>query len=103
MIQFKNPFRGVKVEYARSSPVTKIVVIAVILVCMAALIVLRLTGYSLKNEIADLRNEAIQLEAENEKLEDLVEDPDSIEGVEIVAEDELGLVDPDTIVIDPNP
>ena len=103
MAEFKNPFRGVKVEYTSSHPLTKVVVIVLILVCMAALITLRWSGNQLKNEIADLRGEAAQLESDNEKLGELVDDPDSVEGLEQVAEESLGYVDPDTIVIDPNP
>lgn len=103
MAAIKNPFRGVKVEYTSSHPLTKVVVIALILVCMAALITLRWSGNQLKDEIGDLRGEAAQLEADNEKLGELVNDPDSVEGLEQVAEESLGYVDPDTIVIDPNP
>ena len=103
MAAIKNPFRGVKVEYTSSHPLTKVVVIALILVCMAALITLRWSGNQLKDEIGDLRGEAAQLEADNEKLGELVDDPDSVEGLEQVAEESLGYVDPDTIVIDPNP
>lgn len=103
MAAIKNPFRGVKVEYTSSHPLTKVVVIALILVCMAALITLRWSGNQLKDEIGDLRGEAAQLESDNEKLGELVNDPDSVEGLEQVAEESLGYVDPDTIVIDPNP
>lgn len=103
MAAIKNPFRGVKVEYTSSHPLTKVVVIALILVCMAALITLRWSGNQLKDEIGDLRGEAAQLESDNEKLGELVDDPDSVEGLEQVAEESLGYVDPDTIVIDPNP
>ena len=102
MAAIKNPFRGVKVEYTSSHPLTKVVVIVLILVCMAALITLRWSGNQLKGEIADLRDEAAQLESDNEKLGDLVENPDSVEGLEQVAEEELEYVDPDTVVIDPN-
>ena len=103
MAQFKIPFRDIKVEYTRSHPLTKVVVIALILVCTAALITLMWSGSQLREEIADMRNEAAQLEAENAELEDKIEDLDSVKGVENIAEDELELVDPDTIVIDPNP
>lgn len=103
MVQFKNPFQGVKVEYTRSHPATKIVVIVLILVCMAALITLRLTTNQLKREIADLRSEAAQLEADIADLNEKLEQKDSVAGVENIAQDELGMVDPDTIVIDPNP
>ena len=103
MVQFKNPFRGIKVEYTRSHPATKLVLIALILVCMAALITLRLTSVQLKREIAELRTEAAELEAQITDLNEKLEQMDSVEGVENIAEDELGLVNPDTIVMDPNP
>ncbi len=103
MAKFQNPFRGVKVEYTRSHPLTKVVVIALIVLCMAALITLRLSSIRLNRETADLRDEAAQLEAENAALEEKIDDLDSVEGVENIAEEELDLVDPDTIVIDPNP
>ena len=103
MKEHKNPFRGIKVEYSRSHPMTKVVVIGVILVCMAALITLGVTTSRLRRELAELRQEAAWLEGENARLEERLKQLDSVAGVEGIAEDELGLVDPDTIVIDPNP
>lgn len=103
MAQFKNPFQGVKVEYSRSHPLTKLVVIVLILVCTATLITLRWTSYRLKSEIEALRTEAAQLEADIADLREKIDKQDSVEGVEDIAENELDLVDPDTIVIDPNP
>ena len=97
------PFRDVKVEYARCHPLTKVVVIALILVCMAALITLAWSGNQLRREIAQLREEAAHLAAENAELKEKIEDLGSVEGVENIAEDELEMVDPDAIVIDPNP
>ena len=103
MAKLNIPFRDIKVEYTRSHPLTKVVVIALILVCMAALITLMWSGSNLRNEISELRSEAANLEAENAELSEKIEDLDSVEGVENIAEDELDMVDPDTIVIDPNP
>ena len=103
MAEFKIPFRDIKVEYTRSHPLTKVVVIALILVCTLALITLMWSGSQLRGEIADMRDEAAQLEAENAELEEKIDDLDSVEGVENIAEDELDMVDPDTIVINPNP
>ena len=103
MAQFKNPLQGVKVEYTRSHPATKLVVMVLILVCMAALITLRLTTVQLKAEIEVLRSEAAQLEADIADLNEKLDQKDSVSGVANIAEEELGLVDPDTIVIDPNP
>lgn len=103
MAQFKNPFQGVKVEYTRSHPLTKMVVIALIAVCTVSLIALRLTSQRLKAEIAELRSEAAQLEADIADLREKIDMQGSVEGVEDIAENELDLVDPDTIVLDPNP
>ena len=97
------PFRDVKVEYARSHPLTKVVVIALILVCMAALIALSWSGSQLKREIAQLRQEAAELAAENAELKEKLENLDSLAGMENIAQEELDMVDPDTIIIDPNP
>ena len=103
MAEFKIPFRDSKVTYTRSHPLTKVVVIALIIVCTVSLIALRVTSRRMQAEIAQLRNEAAQLEADIALLEELVGNQDSVEGVEYIAENELGLVDPDTVILDPNP
>lgn len=103
MIQFKNPFQGIKVEYTRSHPMTKIVVIALIAVCTVSLIALRITNHRLKTEIAELRSEAAQLEADIADLQEKINMLGSVEGVQDIAENQLDLVDPDTVIIDPNP
>ena len=103
MAEFKNPFRDIKVEYTRSHPLTKVVVIALIVLSMAALITLRVSSIRLHREIEQMRQEAAQLEAENQVLKEKLEELGSVEGVDHIAEEELDLVDPDTIVIVPNP
>jgi cell division protein FtsL len=103
MANIKLPFRDIQVEYTRTHPLTKVVVIGLIVVCTAALITLGWSGYRLRQEIAQLREEAAHLAAENAELKEKIEDLGSVEGVENIAEDELEMVDPDTIVIDPNP
>lgn len=103
MAKFQNPFRDIKVEYARSHPLTKVVVIALIVLSMAALITLRWSSVQLQREIEQMRQEAAQLESENQALKEKLKELGNVEGVEYIAEEELNLVDPDTIVIDPNP
>ena len=92
MVQFKNPFQNIKVVYRRSKPLTKVVVIGLILVCTAALITLSWSGNQLRREIALLREEAAVLAAENAELKEKIENLDSLVGVENIAEDELEMV-----------
>ena len=96
-------FQNFKIVFQHSRPLTKVVVITLILVCMAALITLGWRENQLRREIAQLQQEAAVLEAENAELKDKIDDLGSLAGVENIAEDELELVDPDTIIIDPNP
>ena len=103
MVQFKNPFQNIKVVYRRSKPLTKVVVIVLIIVCTLSLITLRVTSHRMKTEIDQLRSEAAQLEADIARLKQLIGNQDSVEGVEYIAENELDLVDPDTVILDPNP
>ena len=103
MAKFNLPFRDIKVEYSRSHPLTKVVVITLILVSTAALITLSWSGNQLRREIAQLREEAAILTAENAELKEKINKLGTLDGVEDIAEDELEMVDPDTIVIDPNP
>ena len=103
MREFKNPFRDIKVEYTRSHPLTKVVVFVLIALCLVTMITLGWSESQLRAQIDEMRNEAAQLEAENAELQEKLDVIDSVEGVENVAEDELDLVDPDTIVIVPEP
>lgn len=103
MAKLKNPFRGLKVEYSRSHPLTKVVVIVLIVLSMAALIALGWSQADMRRQIEEMRREVAQLESENQDLREKIDALDSVEGVENIAQEELGLVDPNTIVIDPNP
>ena len=99
MAKFENPFRDVKIVYRRSKPLTKVVVIAAIVLSMAALITLGMTMRDIRGELQDMRAEAARLEQENAELEDKIDDLGSVQSAMDIAEEELGLVDPDTVII----
>ena len=100
MVQFKNPFQNIKVVYRRSKPLTKVVVIAAIVLSMAALITLRWTLNDIQKQTQDMKAEAARLEQENAELEDKIDQLGSVQSVMDIAQEELGLVDPDTVVIE---
>ena len=95
--------RNIKVEYTRTHPVTKAAVGALLVLSIAALIALAWTGSTLRAEIQQMKEEASQLVEENADLQKKTDDPDAVDVVEDVAQDELDIVKPNTVIIDPNP
>ncbi|MBQ9149141.1 MAG: septum formation initiator family protein [Oscillospiraceae bacterium] len=91
----------IKLVYRRSSNLTKVVVTAAIVLSMAALITLRLSINDIRNQTAALESQASQLAQENDELQEDIAALGSIQSVEEIAREELGLVDPDTVLISP--
>lgn len=88
----------------RPSPLSlKILLIVLILLSMIALIALRWVTNSIRAETENLREEAAAVEYENEDLREKIDEVDSVKGVQNIAEEELHMVDPDTVIIDPKP
>ena len=101
MAKIPNPFSRVKIEFRRSRPLTTIVVCSAIVLSMAALITLRLAQAHIQTQTDEMRSQAAYLEHEHAELDDLIENLDSVQGVEQIAKEELGLVHPDTVIVDP--
>ena len=96
-----NPFSRFRLVYKRSKPLTKIVVLCAIVLSMVTLLAIRqqlLDAQAIKDSLND---KASQLEQENGQLEDKIDGLGSVDSVEQIAKDELGLVDPDTVIIQP--
>lgn len=102
MAERKNPFRNIKLIFRPASPALKIAVIVLIVCSMAALIALTWVRTSILNRTEDLREEAAGLESENAELEEKIADIGSVQSIMDIAQEELGLVDPNAILIDPN-
>ncbi len=100
MAEFKNPFQNVRIVYRRSKPLVKVVVIAVIVLSMAALLTLRWSLSDIQAQIQDMRSQVSRLELENADLNEKIDELGSVQSVMDIAQEELGLVDPDTIVIE---
>ena len=91
----------IRVVYRRSSKLTKMAVCLAIALSTVTLLVLRSATLDARAQTDALKDQAQQLEQENDRLEDKIEDLGSIDSVEQIAKDELGLVNPDTIIIEP--
>ncbi|MBQ2927826.1 MAG: septum formation initiator family protein [Oscillospiraceae bacterium] len=97
----KNLPKQVKVEIRRSPNALKIALIILILCSTATLVALRWVQSGIREQIREKTAEAAELEHANEKLTEKIENIDSVQSIQEIARDELGLVDPDTVVIDP--
>ena len=101
MKQLKEMFSRIKLVRRRSSNLTKIVVIVTIVLCMGALLTLRLSMNRIKQETRELAAQAAELEQDKSDLNTQIDQLGSVQSVLDIAEQELGLVHPDTVVFEP--
>ena len=97
----KNPLKNVKVVVRHSPPALKIALIVLIILSTAALVALRLVHNGIQEEVQNLKDKAADYEHANGVLDERMQDPDSVQNIMDIAKEELGLVDPDTVLIEP--
>ena len=97
MASLKKMINRVQFVRRRSGKWTIIMVIIAIVLSMGALTFLHLSTAALENRTKDLQDQAACLEAENAQLQEDIDQVDSIEGIVEIAEEELGLVQPDAV------
>ena len=101
MADILRTLRRIRIVPKRSSTAMKLVVLCAILVSTVTLVTL---GVHYRNEQAkaqNLRDQAAQLQQENDRLEDKIDSLGSQDSLEQIARDELGLTDQDTVVFQP--
>ena len=101
MAKKSTPQKTVKVEVRPASNILKIILILLILFSIVALIALRWVHNGILNQIDELKDEASGLEHANAELDRKTEELGSVQSIQDIAKEELGLVDPDTVIIDP--
>ena len=98
---FRQMLSRIKLVNKPSSRMTKVAVCVAVALSVVALLVLRSAALDAQAKADAWRERAQQLEQENERLQDQIDKLGSLESIEQIAKDVLGLVDPDTIVIQP--
>ncbi len=93
--------RKVRLVRRHSSMLAKAVLLSVVLFSTAALLALNASLISARDRAEALRIQAIALEQEQQNLQDRIDSLGTDESTRQIAGEELGLVDPDTIVINP--
>ncbi len=102
MAKFENPMSNIRLVYKRSSRLIKCVVLCAIVLSTVTLLTIQAQLQGAQARRDALQNQAAQLEQENGQLEENIDDLGSIDSVEQIAKDELGLMNPDTVIMTPN-
>lgn len=98
--KFFSKFRLVK---KRTQKATVIMLIVAAVLAAGALTVVQFAIGALNSRTEELRRQAAQLEGENEELMEDIDQVGSIKGIVEIAEEELGLVQPDTVIFQTEP
>ena len=102
MDQRQSPLRDVKVVVRTGPRKLKIVLILLILASLVTLVSLGVVHHCIKSQTQAALDQAAELEHENAELADKIKNIGSSSVIEEIAREELGLVDPDTVIINPN-
>lgn len=95
-------FGKIRLVRKRSSNLIKIVVLCAILLSTVALLVLGNAIRVTRERTESLRVQASRLEQENNRLTGLIDGLGTVAGIQQIAREELGLVDPDSVIIQPD-
>ena len=101
MTQRNKPLSSIRIVYRRSTTLTKIVVSAAVVLSMAALLTLHGAIDATRQRAEELRIQAIALEQANSRLEQYIAQQGTVQEVIRIAQEKLGMVQPDSIVIQP--
>ena len=93
---------GVKVVFRRSGKALKIVATIALVACLVTLLTLGISLFTVQQKIDALRQRAVELQLDNAQLQQYIDELDSVQGIERIAFEILGLINPDTIIIDPH-
>ena len=89
-----------QLQYRRTPTLHKVVVAAAIVLSSVTLISLRLVQWEAEEKLAELQQQAAILEQRNEELRQDIEGLGTTDSIREIAREELGLVDPDTIIFE---
>ena len=95
------PLGTIKFKYRRSSKIIKIVVLTTVALSIVVLLMLSVAIDTTREDTEKLRQEAIGLEQEQSRLELYIQELGTIRGIIRLAQEKLGLIEPDSVIIQP--
>ena len=100
MEQIRSFLSRFQLQYRRTTTLHKVVVAAAIVLSSVTLVTLRLAHWEAEEKAAELRQQVAAMEQRNEDLRHDIDELGTTDSVREIAREELGLVDPDTIIIE---
>lgn len=92
----------VKVRLRSAPNALKIALIALIIFSIAALVALRWVHNGIQAQTLLKQEQAAAMEGANADLQEKISSVGSVKSIQQIAQDELGLADPDTVLIHPD-
>ena len=89
-----------QLQYRRTPTLNKVVVAAAIVLSSLTLVTLRLAHWEAEETLAELRQQIAAQEQRNDDLRHDIDELGTTDSIRQIAREELGLVDPDTIIIE---
>ena len=89
-----------QLQYRRTPTLNKVVVAAAIVLSSLTLVSLRLAHWEAKDRLAELPQQISTQQQSNEALRQDIDELGTTDSIREIAREELGLVDPDTIIIE---
>ena len=93
---------GIQIKFRRGSTLLKLAVLAVIILSTVALLSINSAKSSAITQAEELRGQAQQLEQDNSRLERYIQQLGTVQGIIRIAQEELGLVQPDAVIFNTN-
>ena len=101
-MRIRDTLSRVRLVYKPTTWMPGLIILAItVTVSLSAILMLHSLTLKFRNETEQWRAQAQQLEEANRLLEEKIDKLGTLEGIKDLAEKELGLVDPDTIIITP--
>ena len=101
MAERSKPFQNIRFIVRPGPKKLKILFVALILACAVALVALGMVRGSIRQRTQEVLDQAAVLEHENAELAEKTDDLGTGGSSKDIAREELGMVDPGTVIIDP--
>ena len=103
MDELREFFSRIKLVRMRTPNILKVILTIVIVLCMVVLIGLKISVHQLNQQTEKLQEEAVGLGHANSDLQEQIDELGSVQSVIDIAREELGLVEPGSIVYETGP